>query len=134
MNDIVTVIKSLRNMRCLTPATEDAVKKAERDLNLSFADDYSTYLINFGVASGTGIELTGLIDSKRLNVVEVTKKARRLYKKFPDYAYVIENSGVNGMLIIQDGHGTIYSILPGGGAKRLCGSLAEYVSFVNNNC
>ncbi len=127
MSALIKEIKRARNYCCLQPAGMLAIEKAENQLGIRFADDYKDYLLAFGTASFNGRELTGICDSERLNVVSATEKARCFYHSFPYNVYVIEEMGFDNIIIGQDTSGNIYSFGPDETAKKIAGSLYEYL-------
>lgn len=130
VHEVIRAISVLENMRHLLPAKEAEVRAAEKALGLTFAEDYREYVMTYGVISARGIELTGVTSAKRLDVVNVTMTEREL-SDIPQGMYVLENPGIDGILILQDSSGTVYSIAPHEAVKRVCGSLTEYVSKSN---
>ena len=121
-------ISNLKNARFGKPASQSQIESAELRLNLKFAEDYKKYLSKYGVVSAHGIELTGLTLSKRLNVVEITKREREMINGFPSDAYVIEDLAIEGIVIIQKQDGKIYSVDMTGKMEYICNSLQEYIS------
>jgi hypothetical protein len=79
----------------------------EQRLGLTFAEEYRTYLEKYGVISARHLELTGIIGSKRLNVADVTL-AERQRNQLPQDMYVIEDTGIEGILILQNSAGEIF--------------------------
>ena len=112
MSKIIDAIKGLENLSSLEPATLKEIEKAEHELELVFADDFREYVQNYGAISAKGIELIGITVAKRLDVVSVTKAEREM-SNIPPAMYVIENIGIDGILILQDSSGKVYSIRPG---------------------
>ena len=108
-------------------ATEEDIKKAEEVLGLRFSYDYRNYLIEFGVVSFTNHEFTGVCESKRLCVINVTIEERKNVEVPRDW-YVLEQTNIDGIVIWQDGNGTVYQTAPNVKAKRLCGSMEEYIA------
>ena len=80
----------------------------------------------FGVASFAGHELTGACKSKRLSVVDVTIEERGNIT-VPANWYVLEQANIDSIVVWQDSNGTVYQTAPNTIAKKLCGSLAEYI-------
>ena len=72
--------------------------------------------------------MTGLIDSRRLNVVRVTKDMRSIYKALGLYSYVIEDTYVDGVIICQDSSGSVFQLDLSGGFKKIASSLVEYLA------
>jgi hypothetical protein len=109
MSDIISIISSLKGLVSLKGVSKDAITNAEQALDLSFAHDFQIYLEKYGVISARHIELTGITDSKRLNVVDVTLAARQ-NNQFPQDLYVIEDIGIEGIIILQNGIGEIFEL------------------------
>ena len=132
MSPIIKVIEKLQGLRCLTPLIEKDINDAEQVLGLKFADDYRTYTKKFGAISAEGLELTGVVAAPRLNVVEVTISEKSLNQNIPDDMYVIENTGIDGILILQNARGEIFSISPSSKPIKKFASLTEYLQSIKN--
>jgi hypothetical protein len=127
MCSIIKVIESLQNLRSLPPLSEQDIDNAEKTLGLHFADEYRSYTRKFGAISANGIELTGVVSAPRLNVVNVTISERNLNKYIPNDMYVIENTGIEGILMLQNNEGEIFSIAPNSKPEKKFNSLADYL-------
>lgn len=125
MSDIITAISGLKGLVSLKGVSPEAIASAEETLNLSFAADYREYLEKYGLISARHIEITGLTESKRLNVVDVTV-AEWQEKKFPIDMYVIEDTGIEGILILQNGKGEMFEF-QNQHIKKIFNSLADYL-------
>lgn len=132
MSSIIQVIENLRGLRCLTPLSENAINDAEKVLALRFADEYQIYTKKFGAISANGIELTGVVSAPRLNVVDVTISEKSLNPNIPDDMYVIENIGIDGILMLQNAIGEIFSIFQASKPVKKFRSLAEYLQSIKN--
>lgn len=64
---------------------------------------------------------------KRLDVVCNTREERELNSFVPDDWYVVENAGIDGIIIWQDKTGRIYQSMPNGQKEYIANSLAEYL-------
>ncbi len=126
-NSIIDLIKNLKNVVYLGKVNYEEIENAEKTLNLKFSDEYKLYVSEFGVISAVGIELTGIISSPRLSVIEVTKREKECNENIPDNMYVIENTTLEGLIILQDQFGAIYSIMPNSSPKKIFNSLYEYL-------
>lgn len=82
--------------------------KAEEELNLVFAEDYKKYLRNFDFVQSDIIAISGRADGEKCNVIALTKKLKQIYKNISDDFYVIEDVGVDGLVIWQDSLEFIY--------------------------
>ena len=107
-------------------ASEEQIIRAEKRLELKFPEEYKDYVKKFGTISFLGNEWTGLNVDGYLNVVNMTEEERALNKFFPKKYFVIENIGVDRMLIISNEKGEIYTIQYDK-IKFLCNSLSEYL-------
>jgi hypothetical protein len=124
MSDIISVIAGLENLVSLKGVSIDAIKTSEEALGLSFAADYAEYLKKYGLISAKHLELTGIVASKRLNVLDVTLSARA--RHIPLDMYVIEDTGIEGILILQNSGGNVFEF-QNNRIKKICDSLAGYI-------
>ncbi len=106
---------------------EGEIAKAEKELNVSFAQDYREYLKVAGLACFAGHEFTGLTATERLNVVSVTKEQRSLFGEAASTWYVVEEANIDGIVIWQDAAGAVYQTVPNSRAEKIADSLAEYL-------
>ena len=89
-------------------ATMKEIQSAEKELGLKFANDYKEYLLTFGDITYEGHELTGISFSKRINVVDVTKKIKRNLKHIPHNYYVLEDANYDGIVFWQNEEGIVF--------------------------
>lgn len=127
MTEIIKVIDNLENLLPLKKATTEAVENAEKELGLSLAEEYKEYLLNYGAIMADDIELTGIAKSKNRDVVQVTRREWEANEKIPHNLYVVENVGIEGIIIWQDETGKIYESSPNHEAKKIAESLAKYI-------
>lgn len=127
MTKIIELINSLPDLLSLKPATEAEIAEAENQLGLIFSDEYKLYLKNFGAIMADGIELSGIAKSAHRNVVELTKQERKLNPNISADMYVIENTGIDGIMIWQNSNGTIYKSTPNAKPVKIAPSLHTYL-------
>ena len=125
--DIVKLIQSKTDLMIYSPASPELIIQAEKELQVTFSEDYIDYISAFGIAIFEGHELTGICDKKRLDVVRNTKEERALNMFVSKGWYVLENPGIDGIIIWQDGTGKIYQTIPNGQKRLIANSLAEYL-------
>jgi len=113
MHSIIKVIEEKFNLYKTKGASGELIEEAERQLNLKFADDYKEYLSLFGEISFGSTELTGLNVDSYANVVSVTLKEIQRNKAFPKGSIVLENTGIEGLLILQKEDGEVYEWIDG---------------------
>lgn len=127
MDEIVTLLKKISDFCSLGAVSDELIKAAENDLGITFSSDYNAYLSNYGVGTFADVELTGIVNSPRLNVVTVTKESRKSYSNFPKDMYVIHSTDFEGIDILQNSKGQIFQFDPSGQIKHIYNSLSEYV-------
>lgn len=132
MSNIIQVIEGLEHLRSLTPATKLDVLNAEFDLGLKFADEFKEYVLKYGVISAKRVEITGICEFPRLSVVDVTVKEREFNNNIPDDMYVIESTGFEGIVILQNSKGEVFSLVPNGMPKKIFETLADYLLDLQN--
>ena len=127
MSNIIDTLKSKSGFKYCKYITPEQLKSAEKELGLSFSFEYSAYLFAFGAASFYGHELTGICESKRRNVVDVTLEQRSLNPQIPADFYVVEETHIDGIVIWQDKKGRIYQSSPNREPQQIAASLEEFV-------
>jgi len=128
MSDIVKQIQLLPDFFSLAGATKESISEAEKVLRLKFSDEYKEIVSSFGSVSVNGRELTGICQSKRLNVICVTLEERELNPSVPLNLYVIEQANIDGIVIWQSSSGEVYQSMPGAPMMKLCDSISEYLN------
>lgn len=128
MLDIVSIIKKLPAMAHYLPASQEDIKTAEEKLNLIFADDYKEYLSHFWAVQSDIIAISGIIDDEDYNVVELTNKMKLFEPNIPSNFYVIEDVGVDGLVIWQNETGAIYQSIPNREPVKIFDSLADFLN------
>ncbi|NLN36047.1 MAG: cell wall assembly/cell proliferation coordinating protein, KNR4-like protein [Candidatus Cloacimonetes bacterium] len=127
MSTIIEKVRSFNDFASLKAAPEADITKAEKQLALKFAAEYREYTATFGAVAANGHELTGVVVSKRLNVVSTTKTEWGNNPQVPRTMYVIENAGIDGILVWQDESGAVYQSAPNAKPKKVAASLADYI-------
>lgn len=108
----------------------DQVIDAETHLGLRFSDDYRNYLMEYGVVSFGSHEFMGIGGDAYLDVVSETIRERTNRDVFPMRCYIIENIGIDGILILQNEEGEVFE-LSDSGCKQIADSLAEYIRSID---
>ena len=127
MTSIVNKLCTLPAFCSLTGVSMEQIADAEKALALRFADDYREYLLSFGIASSDGHEFTGICNSKRLNVVDVTLAEKSITPGIPQDWYVLEEANIDGIVIWQNSIGKIFQTQPGREAVKLADSICDYL-------
>lgn len=127
MSKITEVISNLENLLTLKPGNMEDIENIEIELALPLADEYKEYLLKFGAIMADDVELTGIAKSKTRDVVQVTKREWEANNKIKHNLYVVENVGIDGIIVWQDVSGKVYESRPNHGAVKIADSLAEYL-------
>lgn len=128
MSKIIEVIESLPDLISVGAATKMDVIAAENDLALQFSEEYKEYLYKFGAVLADDTELTGIAKSKNRNVICVTQREWEMNPLISHDLYVVENIGIEGIIIWQDAKGKVYQSLPNKRAEYIAESLADYLA------
>lgn len=128
MENIVRTIRNMPDYIGSNGRNEDDISIAERQLGIKFAKDFRTYLSIIGLACFDGHEFTGICNSPRLNVVDVTICERENNPDVPKDWYVLEQANIDGIVIWQNQKGEVYQTQPCREIKMIANSIVEYIS------
>lgn len=106
--------------------SDQEICDAEQKLGMSFPKTYREILSTFGSVDIGSEEIFGLGVEGYSNVVETTLKERYLAKGELDSYIVIQNLGIDGILIVVDENDNVYEY-KNGDFKNLLSSTAEYI-------
>lgn len=126
LSTLKLLIKKLPQLKYTGGVSQMEIKKAQKQLGLTFSEDFIYYLLNFGQIEASGIKLLGISNKSLTSVVKVTLEERKRHS-IPDGFYVIENLGIDGILYVQDSTGTVYEVSPGKKPKKFASSLLQYI-------
>lgn len=127
----VEALKGCEYFHSLQGVSDDEIREAQVKLGVSFAPEYYEYLKAYGIASIKAHEFTGLGSSKRLNVVDNTMQERELHPGKLDNLYVVEQSNIDGVIILQSPDSNVYLLDPSENINLICDSLAKYIKISN---
>lgn len=128
MMELIEKIKRRQGFRAKKPMSNEAVCKAEKELELNFSTDFRECIKAFGSFSIEGHEIVGVCDSDRLNVVFVTKQEKSRNNVSSNW-YVIEQLHIDGIVIWQDENGVVYQSQPNKDPVKIANSLLEYLEY-----
>lgn len=125
---IVEKIKKIKNLdkNLNGGASEEQIERAEKRLSLKFSKEYKEYIKEFGMISFFATEWSGLNVDGYFNVVNMTEDEKALNETFPEKYFAVENLAVDGIIIISNEEGKIYS-LQYNKKELICNSLSEYL-------
>ncbi len=108
MSNIFFEVENKYKLYSTKGASEQQINAAELKLKRKFSLEYKEYLAKYGAVSFGNVELTGLNVEKYANVVDVTNKEIQRNSAFPDGCIVLQNTGVEGVLVLMEENGTVY--------------------------
>lgn len=123
--DVLNILDNA-DITTVGPIDEDVIAQAENDLNIAFPSSYKEIVKQYGVISAGTDEIFGLGVSGYLNVVESTKEERTLANGELDKYIVIQNLGIEGILIVVDENDNIFEYANGAFAN-LFSTTEEYI-------
>ncbi len=132
MNNIINAFNSKQSLICGEGLDDIQIEKAERELNLRFAEEYKKYLKEFGLASFDGYEFSGIGCVERLNVVSMTQEAKKNNRLVPDDFYVIEDVGIDYILLWQNNMGQIFETHYNSIPRKIYDSFADYINSITD--
>lgn len=123
---IVNEIRKIPGLYHVKGCNAGQIEEAQKALGLTFPEEYIDYLKEYGAISFYGTEWMGLNVTGYLNVVEATMQERELNESFPLDWFVLENQGIDGLIVASDEKGCIYSIHYDK-KEKIHDSLSEYL-------
>lgn len=127
MENIVTRLSSKKSFRARVPANINLIQLAEEKLKLKFSEEYKEYLISFGQATIFGHEFSGITDSLRLNVVDLTIEEKEKNPYILSNMYVIEKANIDDIVIWQNDLGEIFLSESFSSPSKIATSFLEYI-------
>ena len=131
MTSIVDKIKQIEGLSAIEGCSLKQLREAQKELEITFPDEYVDYVRNFGCIDFGSTEWTGLNIEGRLNTVFATKKEQSVNDDFPAGFFVLENLGIDAKLIIVNEAGKVY-LLQYEKKKLICNSISEYLDMCIN--
>lgn len=110
MSSIVEKIKKIDKLYHAKGCTFKQIKEAQEALGITFPEEYIDIVKEYGAISFYGTEWTGLNVDDYLNVVFVTKQEREMNSDFPTECFVLENQGIDGLIVICNEEGQVFSL------------------------
>lgn len=126
MNNIITTIESFKRKLFTGSVSSELIVNAENELGISIAPEYKEVLKKYGSLCVKGEEFLG-INCDNYDLVKATNEARKNDKNFPLDMYVIENTAIDGILIVQNFTSELFSYQPNGKLQNVATCLDEYL-------
>lgn len=126
MSLIIEKINKIEKLRHAKGCSSKQIEDAQSELGITFPKEYIDIVKEFGAISFFGTEWTGLNVDDYLNVVSVTKEEREINRSLPSDCFVLENQGIDGLIIICNEAGEVFS-LQYSKIKKIHDSLVDYL-------
>lgn len=127
MKKFTDIIKEYEDFTAVGGASNEQIKEAEEELGLKFSKEYKEFLKEYGAACANGHEFFGLCESKRLNIIDATLKAKKKNEAISDELYLIEDMGIDKILTWQNEKGELFQTVGRGEPVKLEVKLCEYL-------
>ena len=128
MDNWLEMIRDNNLYKAAKPADTGEINEAERKLGLSFAADYRKFLSTVGACICFGHEINGIADDSDLNIIKSTEEARNQIDLIPHSWYVIEDTHIDGILILQNKNGVVYQMAQETMPLKIADDLESYIS------
>lgn len=109
MSSIIEKISKIEKLYHAKGCAFKQIKEAQAELGITFPEEYMDIVKEYGAISFYGTEWTGLNVDDYLNVVSVTKQEREMNSALPSDCFVLENQGIDGLIVICNEVGEIFS-------------------------
>ncbi len=127
MKKFKDIVKDYEDFTAVGGAQDEQIKNAEEELGLKFSKEYKDFLKEHGAACANGHEFLGICESKRLNIIDATLKAKKKNETVSDDLYLIEDVGIDKILTWQNADGKLFQTVGKGAPELLEINLTEYV-------
>lgn len=125
--DIVEYLRKRDDLIDNGAIDDTVIDNAEKKIGTAFADDYRSVISNFGQLSVGFHDFYGITQIKLFDVVLQTEAYRKKNPLIPNNMYVIEDAGIDRIMVLQDNTGLIYASQPGQSPVEIANSLMEYL-------
>lgn len=125
MSELVKILKE-NGFNGIGNLSDNTIIEAQNKLGLRFSNEYKDFLKNFQAGSFLGHELMGLDTMAYLNVVNNTEDEREMNDDFPKDCIVLENLGIEGLLVLMNESGVIFSYC-NGKKEQIADSMVDYI-------
>lgn len=126
MSNIIEKIKTIKGLNSTGKCSISDIMKAQKELDLTFPEEYVDYVREFGCIDFGGTEWTGLNIEGYLNTVTATKREKEDNAYFPKGCFVLEHLNIDAILIIVNEDGKVFH-LQYDNIEPICDSISEYL-------
>lgn len=107
--------------------TDNDIKEIEEKLSIKLHNSLKDYLKNIGLFSYEYKEFFGLGVKGYKNMIKATLEERELNDNFPKDSVVLQNIGVDGLLVLVNTKGEVIEWAPSGHNKIVSNNLEEFL-------
>ena len=128
MSKILEVVNRIKHKDNLGNCSLEDIKAAEQALGLKFAGEYIELLTNFGTLTTDYLDISSTLKDPFYDVTHLTKDVRNRHKGLPNDLYVVYDVHIDGIVILQNASGKVFSIDETGSLMEAYDSLAAFIS------
>ena len=107
--------------------TDNDIKEIEEKLSIKLHNSLKDYLKSIGLFSYEDKEFFGLGVKGYKNMIKATSEERELNGNFPKDSVVLQNVGVDGLLVLVNTKGEVIEWTPSGHNKTVSNNLEEFL-------
>ena len=134
MSNLRKLFLSMKNFSFESGVSLDEIARKEESLQLKFSEEYKNYLMEFGVVSFDGHELTGITHASTwLDVEEATILCREINPNVQPNMYVIEDAHIDEIMYLQDETGNVYFTSLCNKPELVFESLHDYIASLSDD-
>lgn len=128
MKNTKQIIEELPEILSNGKVDDSLIKETQEKLGVDFSEEYSDVLKHFGFLMYNGNRYLGISRNGKYDLLSATNEARLQDPDFPQNMYVISNMGIDGILLLQDSCGHIYSYKKQCSLIKLSDSFIDYLN------
>jgi len=123
---IEKLLRENEDISVVGKVSKEVIIQAEKELNLEIPDQLKAFYSNYGCLTYQSHEIYGLGTDGYLNVVKGTQKEREI-SNLPNQYILINNIGVDGLLIVSNVSGEIFEWMANGYTKKIHENFSDYL-------
>lgn len=126
MSEIIEKISKIEKLYHGKGCSHQFIEDAQQELGIKFPKEYVDVVEKYGAISFYATEWTGVNEEDYLDVVTVTKQERSLNASIPSDCFVLENQGIEGLIVVANELGQVFSI-QSSEVRKIYDTIEEYL-------
>ena len=126
MNKLIEKINTIKGLRKGKGCKTSQIEEAQKELDITFPEEFIDYVKNYGCIDFGSVEWTGLNINGYLNTVTATKEEADNNPKFPKKHFVLHDLGIDSKKVIVGEDGKVF-LIQNSTIVPVCNSILEYL-------